>query len=179
MITRLHLFFLLVLFFPVSGQTQVAPLNWNLTFNEAVSPSPLTINWLAQQIKEAPKKKLIGNHEGHEHYEYHWKKSGIRVEVNQPGGLINSIEVSFKKSKRDARTKLSATPIFALSVSGELIDEQTPVSSFLQGKWNPNAGNGKNLIPARYFFIDQGTRINAFLNAGRTSLNQILITFSR
>jgi|GEM_PF-6088368 len=171
--TRLPLLMLLFLFLPVSGQAQVDSLDWNLKINGAVIPDTLTIDWLAEHIEEAPRKKPIGKHEDHQHYAYHWKKLGLQVEANQPGGFVNSIEVSFRKSKVRTRASSSATPILSLSVSGKMIDERTPISSFIREKWDYTAASGRSFVSG------QNVRINAYLSSSRKSLSSIMIAFSR
>lgn len=170
---RLPLSLLLFLLLPTNGQAQVNPLDWNLKINGAVIPDTLTIDWLAEHIEETPRKKPVGQHEDHQHYAYHWKKLGLQVEANQPGGFVNSIEVSFRKSKVRTRASSSATPILSLSVAGEMIDEHTPISSFNRGKWDHTAASGRSFVSG------QNVRINAYLSSSRKSLSSIMIAFSR
>lgn len=177
LIPRLTVFLLLLSSHVTVAQTAT---DWSLTIKGETESDSITLTWLKQQLGPEWKVKELRAHLDHVHLEYTWKKLGVSVQVNEPGGFVNGIAIDRTKRKVKSRDKRAIR--IGLVTGILLLDEQIFRYNLQQAGWSAislspgkEADNPKAAI--RCTLKGESFSLHAAFASGRRMAERVTITF--
>jgi len=176
---RLSVFYLLILLFNTPASGQAASPETQLTVGDTSTDS-ITLDWLTDQLGTDFKARNKGAHLDHFHHRYTWKKLGITVRVNKPGGFITGVTVAYKKAKVKARRKLNKAVTFLSG--GALAGKDSSRDHFQQAGWSEAVypvftGSDPTKRTAIYKLKGDKFNITAVFRRGRAELEEVGAAF--